>query len=585
MREFCNPINIDYKYQHLGRFAYREAADPTMIYFKGKYYLFPSMSAGFYYSDDLAEWKWHENRNVDMYRYAPDVRQVGDYMYFCASSLGEPSAIWRTADPMSDQFEKISEPFPFWDPDLFCDDDGKVYLYYGCSNSKPLYGVELDRDTMKAKGRPVPISYFDIKAHGFERAGYPGRKEDLSGSKETYGLLIKLLEKILKTDENPFFEGAYVNKFNGKYYLQYAAPGSSLPTYGDGVAVSDSPLGPFETCSNTPYSFKPKGFINGAGHGSTIEDHYGNLWHTSTMRIYVNAEFERRVGLWPAGVDEDGYLFCNQNFGDYPLVIPEGRFDPKKILPHYMLLSYKKKAKASSELEGHPVQLAVDENVRTWWCARGMAQEWYELDLGEIYKVHSVQLNLADEEIPSEKHAKEDCCPAKIPASVGRRFVESGKDFRTQFILEGSLDGENWIILKDASHAETNLPHDYIILPEDTNLRYVKVTCLKLPYHAKFAISGLRVFGFGNGKAPEQVRDSSAVRSSDLDADICWENVENAMGYNVRIGIAPDKLYNSYQIYEETQVKITSLNKGVEYWYCIDSYNESGITEGIVKKL
>ena len=33
--------------------GFREGADPTLVYFKGKYYLFVSMSAGFWYSDDL----------------------------------------------------------------------------------------------------------------------------------------------------------------------------------------------------------------------------------------------------------------------------------------------------------------------------------------------------------------------------------------------------------------------------------------------------------------------------------------------------------------------------------------------------
>ena len=47
MKYFCNPLNVDYRYQFnqqvmpgLGEGAIevsREAADPSMIYFKGKY--------------------------------------------------------------------------------------------------------------------------------------------------------------------------------------------------------------------------------------------------------------------------------------------------------------------------------------------------------------------------------------------------------------------------------------------------------------------------------------------------------------------------------------------------------------------
>ena len=58
--------------------------------------------------------------------------------------------------------------------------------------------------------------------------------------------------------------------------------------YGDGVYESDSPLGPFHVAGNNPYSYKPGGFLRGAGHGSTMEDKYENLWHTATMQISKN---------------------------------------------------------------------------------------------------------------------------------------------------------------------------------------------------------------------------------------------------------------------------------------------------------
>ena len=50
MKYFCNPVNINYRYQfnmdpREGALKVaREAADPSMIYFKGKYYIFASMN-------------------------------------------------------------------------------------------------------------------------------------------------------------------------------------------------------------------------------------------------------------------------------------------------------------------------------------------------------------------------------------------------------------------------------------------------------------------------------------------------------------------------------------------------------------
>ena len=81
-RSYCNPLDLGYRYQHMmengKRIAYREAADPTLIYFKGVYYLFASMSGGFWHSSDLTDWKYHTNRDLLIYDYAPDVRQVGE---------------------------------------------------------------------------------------------------------------------------------------------------------------------------------------------------------------------------------------------------------------------------------------------------------------------------------------------------------------------------------------------------------------------------------------------------------------------------------------------------------------------------
>ncbi len=119
VKEYCNPLDLNYKYQHYGENAHREGADPTLIFFKGKYYLFVSMSAGFYYSDDLTHWNWHENRNLDIYHYAPDVRQMGEWLYFCASNKGESSTIWRTEDPCLTDLRRFLRPLISGIPTFF----------------------------------------------------------------------------------------------------------------------------------------------------------------------------------------------------------------------------------------------------------------------------------------------------------------------------------------------------------------------------------------------------------------------------------------------------------------------------------
>lgn len=571
MKEYCNPLDLNYKYQHYGSAAHREGADPTLIYFKDRYYLFVSMSAGFYHSDDLIHWNWHENRKLDLYLYAPDVRQIGEYLYFCASDKFRPCTIWRSANPLEDDFEKVSAPFDFWDPDLFQDDDGRVYLYWGSSNTSPLWGIEMDPDTFLPVGQKKALIFQQKNRHGWERFDYPGKQKRKLPFPEN------ILYAVFASGK-PYLEGAYMNKWNGKYYLQYAAPATEYPTYGDGYYISDSPLGPFTFAPNSPFSLKPRGFISGAGHGSTIADKFGNLWHASTMCICVNHQFERRVGLFPAKLDFDGLLHCNQHFADYPVVVPDGKFDPDEIAPQYMLLSYKKKVTASSSLHGFEPKCAADESIRTWWCADGCKDEWIRLDLGQIYNVHSIQINFADHGIVPMKKDASECAS---PGAGGRRYIDSGKELRTRYLLEGSTDGESWFVLDDESQTETDYSHPYIILDEGMRLRYVRLTGIERPYSSCLAVSGIRVFGIGHEAKPEAVEAGCVcLKDGGMTCDLSWPESRGAMGYNIRFGIAPHKLYNSYQVYEAAKVQITTLNAGQEYYYAIDAFNEGGITPG-----
>ncbi len=123
MGYFCNPLNVDYKYQFSmlknGFQISREAADPSLLFFKGKYYIFASMTKGVYVSDDMANWK-HQRINAELpfYDYAPDVRIMGDYVYFSASKKNANCSFFRTQDILNGPYEEIKGTFPFWDPHL-----------------------------------------------------------------------------------------------------------------------------------------------------------------------------------------------------------------------------------------------------------------------------------------------------------------------------------------------------------------------------------------------------------------------------------------------------------------------------------
>ncbi|MCM1174571.1 MAG: family 43 glycosylhydrolase [Blautia sp.] len=601
---FCNPLNITYQYQFNqkedGFSLNREAADPSMILFKGRYYLFPSMTRGFLVSDDMAEWKLCPLKGVPLYDYAPDVRAVGDWMYFCASRRGEICDFYRTKDPESGVFERIPGTFDFWDPNLFPDDDGRMYFYWGCSNMTPILGVELNPDTMEQLGEPVVLIGNHKKEFGYERTGEdhhydpngshivqllkaqmaqqlgcsPEEITDITPAIEATPEKYRPLLKAALSDD-PYIEGAWMTKHDGRYYLQYASPGTQFNIYNDAVYAGASPLGPFSACPNNPFSYSPGGFCPGAGHGSTMQDKKGNWWHTSTMRISVSHDFERRIGIWPAGFDQDGELFCNQRYGDWPQAVTGEKADPWAE-PEWMLLSFGKPVTASSQEK--PAANAADENVRTWWKAEEKdPAPWLQLDLGMDCTVNAVQVNFADDmgtvaELPA------GAAPVGEP---GRgRYIEE-RPFVTRFLLETSADGKCWDILEDKRNSDTDLPHDFIARPEGIEARYLRLTVTDTPYHAPVCISGLRVFGKGCGSAPERPSEVKAVRTDAMSMQISWQG--SAVGYEVLWGHTPDKLYHSYRIFGQTRLEVRALMESVSQYYIrIDAFNENGITHGEV---
>jgi hypothetical protein len=596
MNYLCNPVNINYRYQfnmdprlHGQMQICREAADPSMILFHGRYYIFASMTLGVWVSDDLAHWENHRlPKELPLYDYAPDVRVMGDWVYFCASRREENCDRYRTKDILNGPYEKIEGSFPFWDPNLFIDDDGRVYFYWGCSNITPIWGVELDPQTMQpisekrvlVEGHPFEVGYERV---GEDNSQLPASEAEIDAAYAAFhkrqGISEDQVPEQVKPlirgmfSRKPYIEGAWMDKQNGRYYLQYACPGTQYNTYSDGVYVSSSPLGPFTLAGNNPYSYKPGGFLPGAGHGSTMQDEKGAWWHTATMRISMNHDFERRVGIWPAGFDADGELFCNQRYGDWPMTV-EG--DPWRD-PAWMLLSAGKKATASSFTEGHEPEKATEENVQTWWRASTTDRtEWLQIDLGRDFDVHAIQINFADDKIDIP-------CPGQIVGGSQARYIEE-RDLTTQWKLTGSIDGKDWFVIEDKSHAQTDLSHDLILREEGIRVRFLRLSDMAVPYGQQPCISGLRVFGLGQGEKPA-APVFTVRRENDLDMTVSVQSQENTLGYNILFGSSPDKLYHSYMTFKAGDQRIGALIKGRDYFVRVDAFNENGITEGTCVQL
>jgi hypothetical protein len=548
----CNPMNIDYAYTPRVSAAswglHRTTADPVIVTYKDDYYLFSTNQFGYWFSHDMSDWTYvfagflrpWNNTTDDLV--APAVGVIGDTMIVIGSTYTRQFTLWMSTNPKGNEWNPLVDSFAMggWDPDFFTDDDGRLYMYNGSSNRWPIYGVELNRKTFEPIGTRTELYALEPWRYGWHRFG----------------------EHLDDTFLDGFIEGAWMTKHNGKYYLQYAAPGTEFSWYADGVIVGDHPLGPFEPQSD-PVSAKPGGFAPGAGHGSTFTDHWDNVWHVATMSISVKNNFERRIGFWPAGFDADGVMYCNTSFGDYPHYLPTGKEDHlADQFTGWMLLNYKKPVMTSSSLSGHPANLAVDEDIKTYWSAVSANEnEWLQSDLGEVATVHAIQINYADQNV------------ADIVAGKALGIFH-------RYRLKYSTDGMKWQPLIDKSKNDKDVPHDYVELSQPVEARYIRLENVHMAA-GLFAISGLRIFGRGHGKIPQPPKQFLCLRTEKdrRSAWLKWSPVDEAFGYNIYYGSLPDKLYTCIMIYDDNEYWFKSMDTDMPYYFRIEAFNENGVSE------
>ena len=365
----------------------------------------------------------------------------------------------------------------------------------------------------------------------------------------------------------PFTEGAFMTKHNGRYYLQYGAPGTEFKTYADGVYVADHPLGPFTYQRHNPMSYKPGGFVQGVGHGGTFADNKGNYWHVGTCMLSLKYKFERRVGLYPTAFDADGVMHCNTAFGDYPCWNADRDIkDPADRFTGWMLLSYNKPVTVSSTDSTLTAASITDENLRTFWsAASGSTDEWVQLDLGDVKTVRALQLNYYDHHTVQHNRAN---------------------DLYYQYRVLASDDGRQWTLVVDKSDNDRDVPHDYVELRQPLRARYLRVENLHMPSGGNFCLSGLRVFGLADGPRPAPVKRFTIKRdkADPRNAMLSWTPVNGAYGYNIYYGTAPDKLYNCITVNGSTCYDLRGLDLGTDYHFAIQALSETG-TSRIVKSL
>lgn len=565
---FCNPLDLP---MEAGK-GWRHAADPMLVRHENHWYLFTTWDFdGYRVSEDLIHW-----RDV---RFDPAIRPLAlagtdEYcgpavtvfqgaMLFIGMHQPEKKGktpVLRSREPLSGRWEKCGEIPAVQDPVLFVD-GGKLFLYHGLGEGTPTKVMELDPVHFTPKAGSQIELRPRIRETGELAGGIElGRREIFA---ETDTRLFHHKFRML-----PCQEGAFMLKENGKYFLNYATPGTLTQWYADVVMIGDSPTGPFHHVPWSPSAMMAGGFIGGCGHGCFFQDEYGNWMRMGTMWIGVHNLFERRVGLFPAGFDREGRLFTDTAFGDYPQRLPTGpnaHRPPAERKPLWMLVSEQALATASSESSGRGAARAVDEDVRTWWAAAsGRTGEWLALDLGEVRTVHAVQVNLAEHD---SKLA------AKAPSTDGQAFL-----------VEVSEDGKSWSEVWDRSQLEAPSVHSLRVFDPPLRTRHLRLLNVLDSKAGAFAVRDLRVFGYGNGTPPAAVEELTVVRDpkDDRCANFRWTPVEKADGYVLRFGVAADALHLAIRIRGGSTGTFSThvLNRGAAYHFRLDAFNENGVTPG-----
>jgi len=201
----------------------------------------------------------------------------------------------------------------------------------------------------------------------------------------------------------------------------------------------------------------------------------------------------------------------------------------------------------------------TDENPKSFWIAEANDdQQWIQIEMQQEGKIHAIQLNFHDYE-----------------SGIYTRV----EGLRHRYTIEVSEDGVQWQTIVDRSNSTKDTPNAYIELETPINAKYLRYNNIEVP-GANFAMSEIRVFGLGYGEKPNSVSNLEINRQTDRrDVAFSWDAVEGAQGYNIRWGIAPDKLYQSWLLYDTNSNFMRCLDRDTSYYFSIEAFNANGISE------
>ena len=325
-----------------------------------------------------------------------------------------------------------------------------------------------------------------------------------------------------------------MTKHGGRYYLQYGAPGTEFNVYANGTYVADKPLGPFKYADYNPIAYKPGGFVQGAGHGSTFEDAYGNWWNTGTPWIGYNWTFERRIDMFPAKFEADGQLLVLVALRRFPAIRADARRSttPTACSPAGCCCPTASRRRASSTMGEFAADRVTDENPRTFWvAAANRPGETLTVDLGA-----------------AEHGARGAGQFRRLQVGPLRRRAGHLHRVRAARLARRPDTGSRW---RAPSRRAATGPTP-ISSCRSRCARASSATCTAMSARRTSRSATCACSAMPTGRRRQLRAGAGGMRHSDQrDATIRWAKVPGAVGYNIRFGIRPDRLTQTYQLWAD----------------------------------
>lgn len=262
------------------------AADPTVIRYKGLYYLYPTLDSRGYdvwTSKDLVNWTPRGKCYTDARGgvWAPDVfyNARGDkrfYLYYTADNPkgGKLVGVAVADGPLGPFVDKGVLVEGAIDAHLVRDDDGKCYLYYVMLPGGFRIMVSPMADLLTLTGEPRLCIKPELP---WERA------------------------------DGEVTEGPWMIKRKGVFYLMYSGSGAMGPDYAIGYATSKSPMGPFVKHPGNPIAHRGGG-IYGPGHHCVVAGPDKRLWLVYHQKNTDRRDWDRFLAIDPLWFDDQGVI-------------------------------------------------------------------------------------------------------------------------------------------------------------------------------------------------------------------------------------------------------------------------------------